>query len=110
MSWKDEYKRALVDCLAQRGTLVSEDPSYYGYYDSKWIEAKRHLETCGVDYAKSSEVYDVEWREFNGTFNEEDDSKQGVEVKVSCRCGEIFNRSFRYDGGMADIIRAITED
>lgn len=111
MSWKDEYKRALVDFMAKHADLVAEDPSYYGYMDKDWLQVKRHLENdCAVDYDTASEIYDVDWREFNGTFNDEDDTRQGVEVRFSCKCGRVVNRQFRYTHGMAEVIRAITED
>jgi hypothetical protein len=51
---------------------------------------------------------DAYWSEFAGTFASGDHYKHGMEVHgVTCNCGKIKNRIFRWDAPVGEAIRAV---
>lgn len=97
--------QAVVDALVQRGTPAGGSSSY-GWMADDYAEARIHMAHCRPDYAKST-WDDSEWYEFAGTMDP-DVRKQGIDLKLTCRCGLLTGRAWRYSDGYADLIRAIT--
>lgn len=97
------YDTALASYVAVNGTPVRDDTDgYYGWSDH---DMKDHVDKdCEI-----SEVYSVEedsWQEFNGTFNEDDDSVHGLEAEGECKCGR-FKGKLRVQGSVTDMIKDI---
>lgn len=110
-SWELEFHKRIVTFLALHGQLVSKDSQ--GSYDSWWQDYSRagskvrtHLGNCEVDAPRSA-WKDGNWSTFNGT-GEPDRYETGIEAEITCRCGQVAGRRFRYDDGYAALIRAIT--
>lgn len=105
-SWELEFHRRVVAFLARRGTLVTTE-KYAGVWWKDWDNKVRsHILTCSLDAPKCT-WKDEHWSDFNGT-GEPDLYRTGVEVTVTCSCGQVRGRRLRYDGGYAELIRAIT--
>ena len=108
-SWELEFHRRIVTFLARRGTLVVAQ-RHPGIWWQDWSgngnRAKAHLLTCPLDAPKCT-WKDEHWNDFNGT-GEPDLHRTGVEAVVTCSCGHVLARRVRYDGGYAELMRAIT--
>jgi hypothetical protein len=111
MSWKDEMNEAVIRYLVARGIPVDNTPGsslYYGYIALDSQQVRKHLASCELDIPKCS-FTDITWTEFAGTFAESDNDCAGLEATVSCTCGQVKDRRFRYSGGYAEMLKAITE-
>jgi hypothetical protein len=109
-NFKAELSRRVVDVILSESSPVEVDPArntYYGWLASDWQDVYEHLSKCRPDYAKCT-WDDVEWTEFTGTFSDDHD-KTGVEVMLTCACGKLAGRPFRYTGGYADLLRKLTD-
>lgn len=97
--------RAVVDAIIQNGSPVSQDSSY-GWLDSNYAELRVHMAHCRPDY-EACTWDDSSWSEFQGTFDP-DVHMRGIDLKLACRCGLLDGRAWRYTGGYAELIRAVT--
>lgn len=109
-----EYERVLKLLVLKHGSLALEDPSIYGWVDYRYYTyankgQQLHHVICKIT---SSEVpKEDHWREFNGTFNDEDDSVHGIVLKgVSCACGKLKNREFRWTERMQRVAELVFEE
>jgi hypothetical protein len=103
------FHQAVIGALIEHGRPVDLNPSYYNWHDPDPDELRGHLEECGIAYEKCS-WQDSNWQEFVGTFAPAgSDCYAGIEAVVTCRCGAVEGRAWRYSDGYADLIRAITE-
>lgn len=105
------YNDILKDLVLRNGTLVKEDPSIYGWVDYKYYRCHEkgyepHHLSCEI--SSSQPPVEDYWREFNGTFNDEDDSVHGIVLKsVNCACGKLKEREFRWEGRMQEVAKAV---
>lgn len=113
---KAEYERLLTAAILKHGSLVAKDASIYGWltmddYDlgprGGWKNAARHSLSCGI--AKTGRIEeDATWYEFASTFDSNDHYKHGMEVHgVTCNCGKIKDRVFRWDAPVGEAIRVV---
>lgn len=109
-----EYERILTAAIIKNGMPVSRDGGYYGWgdYEIEYpndYEGGRHSVACGI--AKTGRVdEDAYWQEFMGTFYEGDETKHGMEVSgVSCNCGRITDRVYRWSESPGEAIRIVLE-
>lgn len=111
MDLQKEIKRRILKFLTKNGLPADTDWSrwYYGWIARDWATLVTHLGTCKVDIIHSS-YEDAYWYEFQGTFYEGDSTVRGIEAKITCACGEITNRVWRYAGGYVELIKGITEE
>jgi len=120
MSWKEEMKEAIVLYVVEQGDLVREDSTEPGHgrgtYHMYQDYAKdysdfglaMHVNECGLDLPKSTYV-DMDWYEFDGTFAEQPwGHREGTDAVVHCRCGKVAGRHWRYEGGLAALIKGVT--
>jgi hypothetical protein len=124
MSWQDGMNEALIGYVISRGALVTESASqrspgqriYGGWQEYAWDDATQdetpaltiHMRHCTADLARSS-WQDSDWEDFNGTFAEPPwEQRSGTDAVVYCICGQVQGRRWRYTGGLAELIRAIT--
>lgn len=114
MRWQEEFKADLIAAIVIKGGKVREglDLSRYAYSYSGWEDYDRteaeHMRVCAVDITRSS-YDDSEWQEFQGTFQDEPWARRtGIDAVVTCKCGCIQDSRHRYEGGLAELIRAIT--
>jgi len=98
--------RAVVDALIAGGSPVDQGRHSYGWIDGRYAELRIHMAHCPPVY-EACTWYDSSWSEFQGTFDPPADMK-GIDLKLACRCGLLTGRTWRYSGGYADLIRAIT--
>jgi hypothetical protein len=125
MNWQDGMKGALIAYVLRNGALVKESASqtssgrqdYGGWQEYGWDEGLQedvpaltvHMRDCRVNLTRSS-YEDTDWCEFSGTFAEPPwEHRAGTDVVVYCACGKVCGRRWRYTGGLANLIRAITE-
>jgi hypothetical protein len=109
-----EYEKILTAAIIKNGQLVRTNGGYYGWGDYEGdyggdFRSPRHSTTCGI--AKTGRVEeDAYWYEFMGTFYEGDNTKHGMEVHgVSCNCGRITDRVFRWSESPGEAIRIVLE-
>jgi len=108
--WAAEFKRRITDWLIRQGTPVSLKPRQYGWMDDNWQNLYKHLDECHPDY-EACTYEDSGWSEFAGTFAEPQfQDRQGIDLCVTCACGKIAGRHWRYEGTHGDLLRGITGD
>lgn len=106
-SIEERYQRALRRLLIKNGTLVTTRGQGFGWIAEDYEEGMKHIRSCGYDVSRLEE--DASWTEFAGTFAEHDTYKYGMEMIVTCTCGEYKDRMIRWDGRVAEAIRDIIE-
>lgn len=106
MTWQDDMLTALIGHLVANGDLVAEKRDRFEWRDYAPAPAE-HLAACRPDLARSS-YEDSMWTDWGGSF-EPDTTGTGMDVIVTCRCGQVTKRRWRYtEGGYAELLRAIT--
>lgn len=106
--WKAELDKRIVRFLMRRGMLVSREANVYSWMDYEGAEMMRqHITGCEI--GELTRWNESEWWEWGGTFDP-DIRKQGIDLRLFCKCGEIAGRVFRYDEGYAALIRGLTDD
>jgi len=102
--WKIGYQKSLANLIAVHGVPVSLTPSHYGWadYDLMSSEFNRTLRYKHIAVFNVKEDY---WREFNGTFNTDDDSHSGMVADVVYSTG--ISRKVRYEGTLREIMDKI---
>ena len=105
--WREEYKKALRRTVIRRGTLIDQHASFYGWrdWDDRHFGSQRdcHVEAVGDPVEQT-------WDEFMGTFYEGDTTKHGVEIEISCTCGQMRGRHMRLDATVSDVIKWTLEE
>jgi hypothetical protein len=99
-----KYHHALASYVAANGEPVKSDESYYAWLD---YDMSKHLNHCNIAAVES--VNEDTWQEFNGTFNEDDDSVHGISGKGQCNCG-FFKGELRVTGKVTDIIQNLVNN
>lgn len=94
------------------GGLVQLKPTFYNWRSYEIFEAlgdltpAAHVLACGI---ASGHWEDKDWQEFAGTFAEYGDQfRHGIDAVVTCKCGRVTYRTFRYTGSHGDLLRGIT--
>jgi len=96
------YAVALGSLIAREGEPVKANASYYsGWSDHVMAE---HTNRCGI--VAVSNPREESWGEFNGTFNDEDDSVHGAEAEAQCACGN-FKGTLRIKGSLTELTRKL---
>jgi hypothetical protein len=104
---KAAFHIAVIDALTAQGTPVTTGRTTYGWEARDYAELCMHMAGCRPDYAAST-WDDSTWTEWMGTF-EPLDSRTGIDLVLTCACGTVRERRWRYTDGYAELIRAITE-
>jgi hypothetical protein len=104
---KAAFHCAVIDVLAAQGEPVTQGSTTYGWQAVDYMELREHMAACSPVY-EASTWSDSEWTEFIGTFDPPE-PRTGIDAVLTCRCGTVQGRTWRYTGGYADLIRAITE-
>jgi hypothetical protein len=111
MSWKQEYNKALVAFVVGHGSPVRDTtrPSIYsGWMAGDYVEIREHLDTCTI---AASRIDDSEWGEFMGTFAEPSvQTQHGVDAVVTCACGQIEGRAFRFTGTFSELVQGVLSE
>jgi hypothetical protein len=122
--WTIEYKMKVRVFMAEHGEPVAveekryeweqdDEVSTYGWVD---YDAKRHCKPvekwdgdgCQWVVPQGARLYERTYSMFMDTFS---DNKDQVGINVTgcrCVCGKYTDTILRYEGGLADIMRAIT--
>lgn len=100
-----KYQHALAAYLVDNGEPVNVGDTYYGGWEDHKMFS--HLEFCHVVAVES--VNEDAWREFHGTFNNDDDSVHGFSGKGQCGCG-YFKGQLRFAGKTTDIIQDLVNN
>ncbi len=108
MSWQDEFHEAVTRYLIAKGTPVSECNPYYGWIAPDYKQLRDHLRDCPPDLARCT-WEDSRWTEFAGTFAESDNDRHGIDARTWCSCGQVAGRTWRYDGTIGELLKAVTE-
>lgn len=110
---KAEYEKVVSAAIIMNGLMVSNSPSMYAWrdYDTEYDGSGgyRHIYSCGT--ASVGEVKeDTTWWEFAGT-DADNHYKHGMEVRgVTCNCGKITNRTYRWDASVGEAIKIVLEN
>jgi hypothetical protein len=104
---KAAFHAAIIDTITAQGTPVTTGGTQWGWMSDDCYELREHMAGCSPVY-ETSTWSDSEWTEFVGTF-EPTERGTGIDLVLTCRCGTVQGRTWRYTGGYADLIRAITE-
>lgn len=114
--WQAQFHSALISYLVAHGTLVAQGPTEYSWkaYGKLgpgqgwgWDPAVRHVEEdCAISFERST-FEDSEWTEWAGTFYP-DTHHEGIEAIVTCCCGQVQGRRWRFTEGHAALLRGIT--
>lgn len=105
--WEAELNRRIVMFVILRGSLVSHRESEYGWMAEDTGE-REHVVECGLSVPRCT-WEDKEWSEFAGTFADQPyENYSGVDAVATCACGLVEGERFRYKGGHADLLRAVT--
>lgn len=137
LDWRAGFQEALLRFVVREGGPIDERGSWYtGNGHPDWLGLGAHLNTpgyirkgaatehqravvrdwtaglgedegCPLDLGRMS-WRDSSWTEFAGTF-EEDVRVSGIDAVVWCRCGRVGGITWRWEGGLAELIRGITE-
>lgn len=112
-----EYEVILAELVLERGYVVREHPTEYGWEDDGFVEWSRdhqrrsHLVKC-KPRASGAVREDAEWSEFVGTFapGGPTERRHGLEVdQVVCSCGRVNLRTVRLEGTISDLTGAVFE-
>lgn len=110
-SWKKGFRKAVISTIVEKGTPVDTNRNnrslFYGWMSYDWGRITGHLHECGIDVDKCGDPDDTEWFEFMGTFYEGDHIQRGIEVTITCSCGEITEQPYRMTSGFAELLRDI---
>ena len=100
-----EYERALRAAVLKHGALTDPESHAFGWVADDW----EHKRVCVLT---SGQVPDEsEWTEFGGSFTDHHPTKHGIDLTgVSCACGQIENRTVRWQAGPAEMIQAVFEE
>lgn len=94
--WKDRFNREMAQQVISKGHLMRFNESFYGW------EEYDHKEE-GHEVVAAFDLQQDRWKEFNGTFNSEDDSRSGFTLHVMYDNGKF--RKFRYEADLGSIMR-----
>lgn len=102
-----EYDAALKEALLRNGTVTNQTGGTVWGWEN-WDDT-RHFRSCGGHAL--AEVEEDDWYEFAGTFpGPEEGRKHGLLVrKVDCFCGQIVDRSIRWEADRSAIAEAVFE-
>lgn len=105
MSWQEEGRAVLKAVVAAYGGVVHVQDSYYGRSFDRYAE--RHRIECGWDSASvNAATLEIETlTEFTDTFNDPNEQEVVELGPVDCKCGALRDRTVRYTGGLAELIR-----
>lgn len=99
------YDHMLARYIADKGEPIHPIPSYYSWSD---FEMYRHIKgPCSI--AAVTSVKEDYWSEFNGTFNEDDNTVHGLNAHAQCKCG-YFKGELRYQGRVTEIIKEMANN
>lgn len=110
MTWKDEYRAAMAAFVMTKGRVLSTNDRdvYYGAYADDEDKVRTHLRWCAPDKAMTA-ISEAEWSEFTDTENDPDE-KRGVDATVTCECGRVAGRAFRFEGTLHEILMGVLEE
>ena len=134
--WRAEFREAVLRWVVQEGSPVDDRSYYNDYHHPDWLGLGAHLNVpgyiraAGGATAHQREVIsswsegtpeggcplDVErmrwsgtmWTRWGGTMGE-DERVEAVDAEVWCACGRVAGVTWRWNGGMAELIRGITD-
>lgn len=108
MSWRDEFKHALIWEIVRSGQFVRDDASYYGWADYDWEGTRRKLLLgAEVDY-EATNWEESSWDEFQGTFYEGDTRKYGIDMNLVLKDGTVHK--MRWSGSVGSLILALVKE
>jgi hypothetical protein len=103
--WKTGFNSALTNMILSHGSpsASEEDQSiYYGWISHNFESMRQHLKSCEV--ISTTDPLPVSWESFDGTFVDSKTS-HGFTMLVTCKCGVIQERLWRWEGSMEDALR-----
>jgi hypothetical protein len=111
-AWKEQFQEAVAQYVIERGWVVNANgtDSRSNYYGGPFdFEATDHLrqshgEKAECSVVKWSDLREDEWRQFAGTFNDEDHS-YGISIQIECACGELNGRRLLHEARFGDVLR-----
>jgi hypothetical protein len=107
VSWKDEYRQALLIFAVRHGVVMAEtgrDWDDYAAPRAEQEDVKMHV-LC-AERTTVHEMKESTWSEGSDTFNEGTEA-HGLDLIVSCECGEVDHRRVRYEGTVGEILIGI---
>jgi hypothetical protein len=112
-----EYNRAMAAATVKHGSIVRTNGTFYGWSDydaamhvAGWSYTDKSVKPCPLVVPEHGTVREDEWSQFEGTFYDGDTTHHGVTVTgVSCSCGQLTDRTVRWEANMQEVAEAIFE-
>lgn len=104
MSWKDEFRQAMISFIAVHGSPDIENGGGY-WWAAEIEELNEHYRHCGINWDLTENVKTVTWHEGGDTLDFGTE-KTGLSARVVCGCGG-HDQRMGYDGSMQDVLLAI---
>lgn len=111
MSWKDDYKQAVLRYFLDHGRPMPVPGEEYAPWSDGVaggaLKLHEHMTGCALNVAACTMVEETNWTVWGGTFGE-DTTTYGCKVTLTCECGHITGRPWRLDTeSLADLINGI---
>lgn len=107
MTWKNEYVKAMTSFMLRHGEVMGSyvrDEHSESMRDHVMdMKIREHLSYDGVTV---HEMKESAWFQGGDTFTEGIDMT-GIDLIVSCDCGEVDHRRIRYEGPVGEILIGI---
>jgi hypothetical protein len=101
---QEEYNRMLRAVVLAKGALTDPGNHAYGWIADDW----QHKHNCVLTSEQTPD--ESEWAEFGGSFTDHHPTKYGIDLKgVNCACGQIQDRTARWDCSPSEAIQAVFE-
>jgi len=122
MAILDDYNSDLRAFIAREATPVKPDTQFdfdvwesydqYGWHD---MEAKRHIDECGLVVPEGAETREIWFSEFRNTFEDNDDAlgvnayggDKDSETNIRCNCGKYSGLMMRWEGSLHDALQEL---
>lgn len=102
MSWKDEYRAAVIDLVLRTGLVMADEPSSFGWQDYDSFE---HKFTAAPD----SVIGEESILQFVDTLTGNEYEQVMTLSKCSCDCGRYRDVTIGRNGSVGSILREILD-
>jgi len=106
MTWRNEYRAAMLSYVLRNGTVVPSDWSSTTNPVFERRDGGKIREHLLCDGAKLEKLEESSWWTGYDTFNSGHEVT-GVDLIVSCACGEVESQRVRYEGTVGEILMGL---
>lgn len=101
----NKFKEFVREYILEKGELVSEKPSFYGWGDYGAKIHEHFRKGCEFEFTDETEIRENWVDEFQGSFYEGDTRRVYLDAtNVRCKCGDFTNRTLRASGNISEML------